>query len=56
MYSVQLASRVQIYFTAAKLLALAIIIVGGIYRLCAGKCPRLSMEEQQACIVSYCIV
>ena len=36
-YSVTLAARVQIVFTVAKLIALAMIIVGGIVMLCLGE-------------------
>ena len=36
-YSTNLAARVQIVFTVAKLVALVIIIVGGIVKLAEGK-------------------
>ena len=37
--SVETANSVQIFFTAAKLIALGIIILGGIIRLFMGKQP-----------------
>ena len=39
-FSVELATKVQNVFTAAKLLAIAIIIGGGVYRI-AGQLTRL---------------
>ena len=36
-YSVKMATNIQVIFTAAKLLALVIIIVGGIVKLFQGK-------------------
>jgi L-type amino acid transporter 9 len=35
-YSIQLSARIQIIFTVSKLLALAIIVVGGIVKLFEG--------------------
>ncbi|CAG0917652.1 unnamed protein product [Notodromas monacha] len=35
-YNVKLATRVQTFFTGAKLLAIVIIVIGGIYK----KCPN----------------
>jgi len=42
-YSVTLATRVQIIFTAAKLAAIAIVIGGGIYYICIGYTANLSI-------------
>ncbi|CAG7820389.1 unnamed protein product [Allacma fusca] len=39
--SVKVATRVQIFFTIAKLLAIAVIIVGGIYSMAKGKTQYL---------------
>jgi len=36
-YSTRLVSRIQIIFTISKLLALGIIIIGGIVMLCTGE-------------------
>ncbi len=36
-YSVKLAARIQVIFTVAKVVALLIIIIGGIVRLGQGK-------------------
>lgn len=41
-YSTKLASRIQIFFTVAKLVALAIIIIGGIVRLFQGHTQNLA--------------
>lgn len=41
-YSVKLASKIQIIFTVAKLIALAIIIIGGIVKLCQGYTEHLA--------------
>ncbi|KAK3600943.1 hypothetical protein CHS0354_004154 [Potamilus streckersoni] len=40
--STSLAAKTQIFFTGAKLLALAIIVVGGIVRLCQGHVTEFS--------------
>ena len=36
-WSVDLATKVQNFFTVMKLIAVAIIVVGGAYQLCQGK-------------------
>lgn len=41
-YSVNLATRVQNVFTAAKLLAILIIVVGGMVKLAQGNTAHLS--------------
>ncbi|KAL7631569.1 UNVERIFIED_CONTAM: hypothetical protein RMT77_018129 [Armadillidium vulgare] len=41
-YSVKLATKVQNVFTAAKLIAILIIVVGGIVKLCQGNVQYLS--------------
>lgn len=45
--SVKVAAKIQIIFTAAKLIALGIIIVGGIVRMAQGNnhflCPTLEL-------------
>lgn len=41
-FSVKLAARIQVVFTAAKLLAIAIIIIGGIVRLGQGNTEILA--------------
>ncbi|CAG7826011.1 unnamed protein product, partial [Allacma fusca] len=40
-YSVQFATRVQVVFTIAKLIGIAVIIGAGIYNLCTGKTDNL---------------
>ncbi|CAG7727161.1 unnamed protein product [Allacma fusca] len=42
--STNLANRIQIYTTVAKLVAVAIIVVGGIYNLCVGKTDHLAPD------------
>ena len=51
--SVEYANKVQIFFTLAKLLALAIIIVGGIVRLGQGQSTAhaLSNSDVRKCCV-----
>ena len=41
-YSVSVATKVQNVFTAAKLIAIAIIIVGGMYKLATGNTQYVS--------------
>lgn len=41
-YSVDLATHIQVIFTLAKIIALCIIIVGGIVRICQGYTEHLS--------------
>jgi L-type amino acid transporter 9 len=41
-YSVNLATGVQNVFTAAKLVAILIIICGGAYKLVEGKCFHIA--------------
>ena len=36
-YSIKLASRIQVVLTVAKLIALTIIILGGVVKLCQGE-------------------
>jgi L-type amino acid transporter 9 len=49
-YSVKMAARVQVVFTAAKLIALLIIIFGGLVRLGQGQYCKL---KQQAKTVTF---
>lgn len=41
-FSVKVATKVQIFFTIAKLLAIAIIVAGGIYNMSIGKTQHLA--------------
>lgn len=50
-YSVRLAARIQIIFTFTKLVALAIIIIGGIVKLCQGTLLQNSIMNMRA---QYC--
>ena len=45
-YSVKLATRIQIFCTVSKLVAIAILAVGGIYKIAAGK-PVLSRHMKE---------
>ena len=44
-YSVRLASGIQIIFTIAKVLALVIIVIGGIVKLAQGKKSRFTLTQ-----------
>ena len=40
-HSVALATKVQNFFTVAKLLAIAVIVAGGLVMFCRGLCHQL---------------
>lgn len=42
-YSVNLATNVQNVFTAAKLVAVLIVIAGGVYKMCEGTIEAIEM-------------
>lgn len=44
-FSVKLATKVQNIFTAAKLIAIAVIIVGGLYMICMGITSHLQWKR-----------
>ena len=56
-FSVTLATKVQNIFTAAKLVAIAIIIGGGLYMIGIGEKPKLNLRilRQKICLRYYII-
>ena len=50
-FSVKLATKVQNIFTAAKLVAIAIIIAGGLYMIGIGKKPIQLFHSYVICII-----
>ena len=51
--SARLATRIQTFFFGAKMAALAMIIIGGIYKLATGKLPLL-IEDSSAFRAEQC--